>query len=200
MMLSLKQIITLLLITITLRASAQIKHDWKITLKVVDEAGLPLAGITTHTYFLLTNEIVGLTDSNGIFIASHHDGSENLAFAVDSQGYYPVRLPYHLGRNFTPVKWDHEQTIILKRIGQPIPMYAKVENAKITVEDQPIGFDLMLGDWTAPYGKGSNVDLLFSVHRQIVNEKEYTAELKLTFPNAGDGIAVVPMGPDTVVR
>jgi hypothetical protein len=76
-------------------------------------------------------------------------------------------------------------------------MYAKREETKIQKENEPIGFDLMAGDWVTPYGAGTNADLLFAVKRKIISQREYNAELKLSFPNPGDGIAVMPPAPDS---
>jgi hypothetical protein len=63
-------------------------------------------GAKTTVYYLMTNEIVGLTDTNGIFKASHHDGSENLGFLAEKSGYYSFRIMYHMGRTYKPEKWN----------------------------------------------------------------------------------------------
>jgi hypothetical protein len=34
--------------------------------------------------------------------------------------------------------------------------------------------------------------LFFTVHRKIINEREYDCALTVTFPNKGDGIAIAP--------
>jgi hypothetical protein len=62
------------------------KYDWNITLKVVNENGQPVEGAKARVYYLMTEEITGLTDTNGIFTASHHDGSENLGFQAKKRG------------------------------------------------------------------------------------------------------------------
>lgn len=64
-------------------------------------------------------------------------------------------------------------------------------------ENESIGFDLMVGDWVAPYGAGKTADVLFTVHRKITSPRQFDADLKLTFPNNGDGVVVVPPAPDT---
>jgi hypothetical protein len=88
-------------------------------------------------------------------------------------------------------------TFVLKKIGTPIPMYAKRVETKIQKENEPIGFDLMAGDWVVPFGTGKTADMFFTAHRKIVSEREYDCELKLLFPNKGDGIAITPAEPDT---
>ena len=145
----------------------------------------------------LTNRFVGLTDTNGIFVASHIDPSVQLAFHVQKEGYYSFWSQYFLGFKYDPTKWNPVVGVVLKRVGKPIPMYAKNEETKTPKENEPIGFDLMFGDWIAPYGRGKTADLIFTVRRKIVNVNEYDAELKLTFPNKGDGITVAPTPPGT---
>jgi hypothetical protein len=70
-------------------------------------------------------------------------------------------------------------------------MYAKRQELTISKDDEPLGFDLMAGDWVTPYGKGSHTDILFEVHRHI-NERKFDANLAITFPNKGDGIVAMP--------
>ena len=164
------------------------KYDWNVTLKVVDETGRPVEGVKTKVFYLLTNEIAGLTDTNGIFKASHLDGSENLGFLADKKGYYSFRIMYHLGRTYKPAKWNSTQTVVLKRIIKPIPMYAKSVNYGMPVFDKPVGYDLTMGDWVDPYGKGINTDMIFTAHREkrAVDDTDY--KLIVSFPKQGDGI------------
>jgi hypothetical protein len=56
-----------------------------------------------------------------------------------------------------------------------------------------MGFDLKIGDWVAPYGMGSQTDIIFTLlHRQIISRNEFDCTLKVSFPNKGDGICVAP--------
>lgn len=191
-----KRIIGLILTGIAINcACAQtesLEHDWKATLKIVDDDGNPIAGAETIVYYMLTNSIAGQTDTNGIFIAAHHDQSWDLAFQVGKVGYYPSRVEHHLGFYYKFDKWNPTPKIILRKIGKPIPMYAKEQEMKFPKLDEPIGFDLMAGDWVTPYGKGFHTDMLFKAHRNIINDREFNAELTVTFPNKGDGIVVAP--------
>lgn len=192
--------ISLIIAAIAFSAYAQYKpqiYDWNVTLKVVDDAGQPVADAEARVDYMLTNVISGFTDTNGLFTASHHDGSENMIFQAKKSGYYPFFLRYEVGSKHKPDKWDYRQNIILKKIGKQIGMYAKKEEAKLPKENEPVGFDLTVGDWVAPYGKGITTDLFFAVQRKIVSEREYNADLKLSFPNAGDGVVVLPPVPDT---
>lgn len=187
--------ILLFVVTITLAANAQVeppKHDWKATLDVIDESGKPVPSANVRVWYGLTNKFSGLTDSNGLFIASHHDATEDLVFEAEKEGYYPFRLSYHLGRNPKAGKWNPEIAAPLRKIGNPIAMYDKRLRTKLETEDNPIGFDLKVGDWVAPNGKGEKADLFFAVHRKIINERDYDCTLIVSFPNKGDGIVAAP--------
>jgi hypothetical protein len=77
---------------------------------------------------------------------------------------------------------------MLKKVGKPIPMYAKGINTHVPALDKPVGFDLMAGDWVAPHGKGVDADILFTGHfdKRADGESDFT--LTVNFPKAGDGI------------
>ena len=189
-----KKTLCLIIAGIAINACAQVeppKHDWNVTLKVVDEAGRSVTAAKTQVFYLLTNVITGFTDTNGIFTASHQDGSENLAFQIETPGYYSSLMPYHMGRNYKPEIWNPMQTIVLKIIGKPIPMYARKTQIEIPALNEPIGFDLIAGDWVAPYGKGKQSDFIFEAQRRWASRNDFDSTVKLTFSNAGNGMVPV---------
>ena len=74
-------------------------------------------------------------------------------------------------------------------------MYAKkiwIPALKLPENNKPIGFDLELGDWVAPYGKGITADFLFTLERKFISvTQDFDATLTLTFPDDADGIQSV---------
>ncbi len=54
--------------------------------------------------------------------------------------------------------------------------------------EKPVGFDLMAGDWVAPYGKGANADVFITEEFNKSSITDYDYKLTISFPNAGDGI------------
>lgn len=171
--------------------------EWKVTLKVVDDANNPVSDAKATVGYLFTNQIMGLTDTNGIFIASHRDKSFGLGILLSKEHYYMTRQTYDMGfpEQYNEAKWHPTITMILRKIGNPIPMYAKHQEMKFPKLDEPVGFDLMIGDWVTPYGKGEHTDMLFTAHRKIINDREFSAELTTTFPNKGDGIVTASPEP-----
>lgn len=189
-------------------------NPWTATINVVGEDGNPVVGADVVVSYTLPpqpgqnpeeggvgGQIKGLTDANGTFSASHADTSWGIGINVEKTGYYTAHIGHQLYRhgqfdgNTVFVSRNPNITLVLKRIGKPIAMYAKKEETKIPKEDAPVGFDLMVGDWVAPYGAGKNADVLFTVHRQITSPQEFDAGLELTFPNPGDGVVIVPPPP-----
>ncbi|HEX3625028.1 MAG TPA: hypothetical protein VH280_06310 [Verrucomicrobiae bacterium] len=81
-------------------------HEWTATVKVVGEDGSPIAGADVSAQYDVPrpagsdqptfSDVKGLTDSNGMFTASHTDSSWNLGIIVEKSGYYST----HTGWQF----------------------------------------------------------------------------------------------------
>jgi len=181
---------------------------WSVTLKLVDDNGQPIDGAHASVGYHITPppgkvvdgyressaKIEGLTDSNGVFSASHSDASWSLGFDVRKPRYYSTHVNYDL---FLPGQFDSATvtenrnptlTLVLKMIGDPIPMYARIVESGPPVSDKPIGYDLMAGDWVSPYGKGQSTDFIFTRHFSGKAPFDYEFKLTVSFPNPGDGI------------
>jgi hypothetical protein len=168
---------------------------WKVTLKVVDETGLPVINANAVVDYQSNDQFSGLTDTNGIFVASHKDKSYALAFDVKKDGYYSVWQRYEMGwaYQYNEAKWNPTIEIVLKRIIKPIPMYAKRIDAEPPTNGKPVGYDLMVGDWVGPYGKGVTTDILFTREYNRKSLQDYDYKLTVSFPKAGDGIQEFPV-------
>ncbi|MGH7988857.1 MAG: hypothetical protein ACREDS_01495 [Limisphaerales bacterium] len=182
--------------------------QWNVILKVVDENDRPVAGANASVGYIskplpgqvvedsrdLSKEISGLTDQDGIFTATHTDTSWSLGFDVQKTGYYPTRLTHDL---YLPGQFDPDTvaknrnptiTIVLKKILDPIPMYAKRIRDNPPVLNRPIGYDLEVGDWVAPYGKGKVADIVFERDYNEQSPRDYHSKITVSFPNLSDGI------------
>jgi hypothetical protein len=165
---------------------------WKVMLKVVDDTGSPVAGAEASVGYLGTHNISGLTDTNGVFIASHRDKSYGLGILVTKDHYYPTRQVYDMGWAFqydkNKARWNPSINLTLERILKPIPMYARNSQIELPIVDKGVGFDLMKYDWVAPYGKGSQSDIVFQAKRRWVSRNDFDSNLVVMFPNSGDGL------------
>jgi hypothetical protein len=166
-------------------------YQWRVTLKVVDEDGSPLAGANTGVGFFVNStsaSIDGSSDIYGIFTATHSARTDlnQLGFSVEKEGCYSTRMGYLLEPPYDPLKWNPTITLVLKKIGKPIGMYAKsITDIEFPIFNKPIGYDLMAGDWATPYGKGVNSDILFTEnHAEAKSGYTFT----VSFPNPADGI------------
>ena len=179
------------------------EHQWKATVKVVDESGLPVSKADVKVGYFTNNdtvEIEGTTGTNGIFKASHTTSTFNyveykLAFGVEKEGYYGTRSECDLGLPYDAAKWNPTVTLLLKQVKKPIAMYAKryVNDPPL---GQPVGYDLMVGDWVGPNGKGVNADIVFQNSAYRKSGADYEYKVKVTFPKVGDGIQIYSI-PDS---
>jgi hypothetical protein len=174
-------------------------HPWMATIKVIDEGSQPVTGATVAVWYYVKppageNEagesVQGLTDTNGIVRLSHAaTGSISLAFDASKVGYYSTTIGHEFAKfaDNDPQKWNPSKTLLLKNIGKPIAMYAKkyVLGFKLPEYNKKIGYDLMIGDWIGPYGKGINSDIFFT-ENHLDEKSGYT--FTVSFPNPGDGI------------
>jgi hypothetical protein len=109
-------------------------------------------------------------------------------------GYYLTYLPRYQFKDVQLGRcqpWDPTVEVVIKKIAQPIPMFAKKVRAVVPMLDQAIGFDLSAGDWIAPFGMGKRSDLIFTLSRILNTRTDFTAKLILSFANNGDGIQTI---------
>jgi hypothetical protein len=116
-------------------------RPWTASVKVVGEDGNPIAGADVAAQYNVPRpqgsdqptfaEVKGVTDDNGMFSASHTDGSFDLGIVVEKNGYYTTHVGhqfYFIGqfdKKTVIASWNPSFTMMLKKIGNPIPMYAK---------------------------------------------------------------------------
>jgi hypothetical protein len=177
--------------------------DAKMTLKVLNEAGLPVesadagVGFTVDSKTHVGSEEVavhGITNKEGEFVASAKT-DRRVGFTVKKAGWYPSFGTYRF-KEINEGRWEPWNPIvvvILKPIINPEPMYARKLRIEMPVADAPVGFDLLESDWVAPHGRGKVADFVFSLSRRFETWKDYYAEVKLAFSNDGDGIQTIPV-------
>jgi len=140
------------------------------------------------------------TDAAGIVVFNHP--SKNGEFGINCapglpKGYYMTWIPNHKFREVINGQWvpdNPKVEIILKRIKDPIPMYARnLTNEgggglRMPALDQDCGYDFELGDWVAPNGKGRTGDVIF--HSAFTKDPSGDSKrvLRVSFPGVGDGL------------
>lgn len=177
------------------------RPEAKVTVKVLDEDGKPISNANVTICFSTSppRELrKGLSDKDGLFTAAAPCVGRAIC-SVNKEGcYYSTGEYWFRDADFlrwTP--WNPTFELILKRIGQPVPMYARDMRIDIPELGKPIGFDLVEADWVAPYGRGKVGDFVFSLTQKYRNWNDFEATMNITFSNPGDGIQSVTGPPET---
>ncbi len=169
----------------------------KVTVVVKDyETGEPLSGVDVSAGFENYDrggagpEIVSecTTGSEGRCSMWGHGNGRSAAVAVrTSPEYYGTSEMIRFKESFNPIAtpWNPTINLRLKKIRNPIPMYAKKlshgrlpeelrahdydREKKEFIEGPPrtftVAWDLEKGDWVKPHGKGETADFIFAIHR-----------------------------------
>lgn len=179
----------------------------KVTLKVVDDQGVPVEGAEVRAGFespggyWQAGRIVfdsGYTDSDGIHVASSST-SGRVGYRIEKEGYYET------GGSFTDFSgvsgvygirrwqpWNPILEVELRKIRNPIPLYAKgVEKLKIPELNRPIGYDLIAGDWVIPFGQGTTADFVFTFEKHYQSMADFSYRMLVSFVSPSDGLLPV---------
>jgi len=172
---------------------------WTTTVKVVDESNQPVAwaDVTIGYYVpapadqtIASDSTKGKTDTSGFYSASGRTRSTDLFFGAGKEGYYHSHLEhaFHKFKDSDPTKRSPNIALLLKKIKRPIPMYAKRMISQPPIQGAPVGYDLEVGDWVTPHGKGSRTDILFATFLDKRADDDWDYKVVVSFPNPGDGI------------
>jgi len=202
----LKRIAVFVFVLFTTRFTLIANPDCAITLHVVDDQGHSLTNFPIGMGVIsgwkpgegfgtdLTESWTNITDANGMTTATHKCYNPEIGvWAQGVNGYYPSRITYNytnaVAGKWQP--WNPSVEFVVKPILNPIPMYAQAVRTTIPAKNKAIGYDLEVGDWVAPYGKGSVGDFIFSLNEKVPFTRisqPYDVINSLSFSNKGDGI------------
>jgi hypothetical protein len=173
----------------------------QITVRVVGENDEPISNAVVLISFeqqadgmkgIYKNaDFRGLSDSNGEYSGSAA-GDGYVFYMAEKEGYYKSQQKHQFlnqevkGGKWNP--WNPVLKLMLLQKVNPVPMYMKHLETNVPEIDKPIGFDLQIGDWVNPFGKGEIGDIIFEVHRNIIDQGHFECALRFSFSNKGDGI------------
>ncbi len=184
----------------------------QITFRVITDEGKPVQNVevamaTFHHWQPgegfgkdVSETFTGVTDEKGLVTITGQSLRGDFAFGPRAKtGFYrggggEYQFKETKGGKWQP--WDPTVDVVMKPIINPIAMYARkmgdvTSPLELPQKGQPIGFDLMAGDWVAPHGKGSVADLVFTLEETIPYvrvEDPFDITLTISFSNKGDGI------------
>jgi hypothetical protein len=191
----------LAILTLSARAQVEIPDapQWEVTIHVVDETGSSLSSATAFASYYVPppanateagSRKEAVTDTNGFVTLSAHSGPVVICGA-NKAGYYQssgLSFEFKSKTNDRWQPWNPTETLLLKRIVKPIPMYARSIRSGPPAFNKPVGYDMGKGDWVAPYGKGESTDIVFTGNLDQKSKKEFDFKLAVSFPNPGDGL------------
>lgn len=176
-----------------------------VTSRVTTEDGIPLENadvlisiVNKNQFKDGSNDIRGKTDKEGKF-STEGLGLPIVTIIAEHEGYYFSRKEYHNFKNFDEAKktgkylpWDPVIDLTLRKIGKPIPMIVRLGGSD-AIRTSPVpgkecGFDLYVGDWVAPHGKGKIPDMLITLALREENDVDGAVEAEIRFGNEDDGL------------
>ncbi len=176
--------------------------DTKVIFHVIDDHGVAVTNANVGVGFYLNKAVgknptvCGKTDANGYFTAECKSVGE-VTYSVRKEGYYQTsneidfRNRFNWGDCVKDNKWQpfgKVYEVVLKPRKNPITMICRVVNKPNTPLKQKIGFDLEVGDYVAPHGKGKVVDFfIFIDEQERIDMFRVKISLRLSFPNVMDG-------------
>ena len=219
-----KTLSVFLLAALPYMASAK---EGKVTVRVIDfDTGVVVTNAEVRASFNTTikpgwgwgggrpNRETGRTDTNGICTLTGSGNGGSVGISAFKEGYYGsagynvdfTNVTGVVNRKWQP--WNSTVDVTLKRIGKPIPLYAKcIRNMEMPVVNTSIGFDLVAGDWVSPHGDGKESDIIFQMNcppervaervtpHGTYNITLYDVTLIIRGANDGDGFYFVPLTP-----
>lgn len=186
----------------------------KVTAHVIDETGATVEDAAVSVVWTRPKSLdpwdghvskgdKGTTDRNGRF-SSSNTGFDNIAIRANAHGMYESVKLY----KFTDVKmgfwqpWNPEITLRIRKIENPIPMYAK-RFLQLVCPAEKVGYDLMKGDFVEPHGKGEITDCVISIHRKDIGKRKsagYRREQSVRIKFSGDFNGIEPVLPSEWIR
>jgi len=178
----------------------------RILYRVVDEEGSPVAGAVFTGAGWIPDESVacgfgGTTDSNGMAQIDFLTATE-ISGEFNKTNYYRSDFHHefgaHVGYPISNGCWQPyplRKEIELKRIRKPIAMYVKRVEAVLPVMGQPVGYDLVKGDWVLPFGSGENGDFVISAAGEFRSVFDAEINMTVSFHRSGDGILIETITP-----
>ena len=171
----------------------------RFTVKVLSEDNKPMPGATVKVYFTdpatrQDRPEQGTTNDQGLYLAEGYFAGGPLGGSVTQKGFYesgwsgPTINGLESGR-WQP--WDEIYTTHLRPVLNPVPMYAKVVQTTLPSVNKACGYDLSVGDWVAPHGKGRQADFIFNGRYRYVSRHDFEANVEMTFAQPPDGLASV---------
>ena len=180
-----KSILVACLLTNYLLANASLdpafRKKTELALTVVNNSGDALEGVDYWVWYenpFAPNkegyEFTGETDAEGKLLTKAVSPF-GVLIRLQKQGFYSYGAGVAEDYRILPQPKKHEETIALRQIVNPIPLYALFNGGgEIPVQSEWVGFDFEQGDWLEPHGGGKQADILFRYQNECVGFRKNT--------------------------
>lgn len=176
----------------------------RVRLQVVDEADRPvpqarvllfLRGLSEaeDEVLELKANAAGLIQHKGWSKGDYLDG---ILVISKTPGYYESRLKQPV--DLTDREFDLR--LKMRKIGQPIAMYAKKVELELPEQRREIGFDFEKGDWVKPYGKGEVADCTFIGTKHFEDQDHFETSVVMSFPSDLAGMLPDPAQKNKAIQ
>jgi len=181
--------------------------DTKVTFRIVDHHGKPIEDAKVRITLYRRSRLTGnrktvvlheLSDENGL-VKIQGKTTAKFILWVRKDGYYETGYHYALNDHPQPLledgrwlPWDSTVDVLLKPKLNPVSMYIKsIERKEIPLFGKPVGYDLEVADWVAPFGKGKVTDLSFTFTGYLEDYWTGGSELVVSASGPGAGIQIL---------
>ena len=164
------------------------RPDATVHVQVVDDDGKPVRGTFSSIWSLSDMDAQsGKTNRRGIY-------SQKL-----KRIFPPIRGKFYKAGFYTSRgdiwKWEGDErsptntlTVTIKRIIDPVPMVFRDVTLTFPRLDEAIGYDLEVGDWVEPDGKGKVSDIMVTARKDFISWDNYDFRVMIEFAGELNGI------------
>jgi hypothetical protein len=164
----------------------------ELQVKVVDEEGSPVEGAEVMVHYVggsSEKRNKGKTDKNGVFVSRGEVPYYRVELEINKVGYYMSQFR-HKNSNSLPKDIEGEFKLVLRKMGDPVAMYAKKVNMIFPSLGEEYGFDFEAADWVKPHGTGARADVMFSAQKTFKDLFTYKGTVVVRFPEKKDGLLI----------
>jgi len=164
--------------------------DAIVKLRVIDDEGKPVSNVRSKVFSAsMYDAPPGFTDTNGMVKILLKNISLEIGGRFSKQGYYDSLGDFwNWGSGTLVPPADTIFPVVLKRIVEPIPMQQKKVDAVFPRLNEPVGFDMEIGDWVSPDGKGQTADIFMTAEGFYNSPKDVSMTMRAEFPGELNGI------------
>ena len=146
------------------------------------------------------------SDSNGVIDVKLDMVSDGFRHWITAKGYYDVPLHQVYYRiqsqdlfSLTLAEHEKKESVVMRKVKNPIPMvgYSGHREFMLPNDNRDYGFDMVVGDFLSPLGKGKVTDFLVRKNYDLATKKTKSA---IVFNGRGNGAYKIKAFTDSKFR